>query len=258
MRDAVVAAAVFLHAHACDPIRLGDVADHVGYSPFHLTRAFTREIGTSPARALAAHRFHRAKRLLLDGDDRIADICHAVGFSSVGTFTTRFAEAVGTSPTEFRRLPHDLADAPPIPASTPGAVRGGAVVAGSVRIGSSAAVALGTGPLVFVGLYPARSARGQPAVGAMLTGAGDFLLTDAPPGAFWVLATALSTRRDYDGLLVPGESVIGASPIVLHLRPGEQHVCDLPLELVERWRPPVLAALPAMASEIAQDWRRRA
>lgn len=258
MRDAVIAAATFLHAHACDPIRLGDVADHVGYSPFHLTRAFTKEIGTSPVRALAAHRFHRSKRLLLDGDDRIADICHAVGFSSVGTFTTRFAEAVGTSPTEFRRLPHGLADAPPRPVSTAGDVRGGGAVAGSVRISASAAAALGPDPLVFVGLYPARAARGEPGVGAMLAGPGEFLLTDASPGLFWVLATALSTRGDYDGLLVPGEPVIGTSPGMLRLRPGEQQVCDIPLDLVERWQPPVLAALPALASDIAQDWRRRA
>ncbi|QWF77212.1 helix-turn-helix transcriptional regulator [Amycolatopsis sp. CA-230715] len=258
MRDAVIAAAVFLHAHSGEPIRLGDVADHVGYSPFHLARAFTRELGTSPVRVLAAHRFHRAKRLLLDGDDRIADICHAVGFSSVGTFTTRFAEAVGTSPTEFRRLPHDLADAPPRPVSTSGEARGGGGVAGSVRIGPSAAAVLGPDPLVFVGLYPARSARGQPVAGAMLAGPGEFLLIDVPPGLFWVLATALSTRGDYDGLLVPGESVIGTSPRMLRMRPGERHLCDIALEPVERWQPPVLAALPALASDIAQHWRRRA
>ena len=134
MREAVVDAARFLAARSAEPITLGDVADHVGYSPFHLARAFERQLGMPPGRLLAAHRFQRAKRLLLSGDQRIIDVCHAVGFTSVGTFTTRFTAAVGRTPLEFRRLPDLLANSPPRPVVVPGWAPEGGTVTGSVQL----------------------------------------------------------------------------------------------------------------------------
>lgn len=126
-----------------------------------------------------------------------------------------------------------------------------------MRIGLSAAAVLGPDPLVFVGLYPARSARGQPVAGAMLAGPGEFLLIDVPPACSGCSPPRCRRAATTTGL-VPGESVIGTSPRMLRMRPGERHLCDIALEPVERWQPPVLAALPALASDIAQHWRRRA
>lgn len=97
MLEVAVQAARFLAAHATEPIRLGDVADHVGYSPFHLSRIFERHLGLPPGQFLSAHRFQHAKRLLLDSDERIIDVCFAVGFTSIGTFTSRFAASVGSA-----------------------------------------------------------------------------------------------------------------------------------------------------------------
>ena len=87
MHDVSVKAARFITEHAPERIVLADVADHVGYSPFHLARLFERHVGVPPGQFLAAHRFQRAKWLLLSGDERIIDVCFAVGFTSVGTFT---------------------------------------------------------------------------------------------------------------------------------------------------------------------------
>ncbi|GDY28447.1 helix-turn-helix domain-containing protein [Gandjariella thermophila] len=258
MRDAVIEAARFLADHTDQPITLGDVADHVGYSPFHLARSFERRLGVPPGQFLAAHRFQHAKRLLLAGDDRVIDICHAVGFTSVGTFTARFAAAVGASPVAFRRLPDALADAPPRPVLVPGSAPGGGAVGGSVRLSPAAAALLGAGASVYVGLFPRRAARGFPVSGSLLAGAGDFLLTDVPPGTYWVLATALPARADLPAQLVPATSVVGAAPRPVRVTAaGQCHHRDVHLDVAQTWQPPVLVALPPLASPHAQDWRRR-
>ncbi|MER6877993.1 helix-turn-helix domain-containing protein, partial [Amycolatopsis sp. NPDC000673] len=71
MRDAVLEAARFLAAGRTRQLTLEDVADHVRYSPFHLARAFEREIGLPPGKFLAAQRFQLAKELLLDTGEKV-------------------------------------------------------------------------------------------------------------------------------------------------------------------------------------------
>jgi AraC-like DNA-binding protein len=258
MQDIAVEAARFIAAHACEPIVLADVADHVGYSPFYLARSFERHLGVTPGQFLAAHRFQWAKRLLLSGDERVIDVCFAVGFTSVGTFTTRFAAAVGSSPTAFRRLPHLLADSPPRPVVVPGAARRGGVVTGSAYLSPAASAALGGAASVYVGLFPRRSARGFPVSGSLLAETGDFVLTDVPPGTYWVLASALPTRADIQTQLVPARSVLGSSTRPVRIAPDNLlHYRDVHLDVAEGWSAPVLVALPPLASACSQDWRRR-
>ncbi|GHF77789.1 AraC-like DNA-binding protein [Amycolatopsis bartoniae] len=248
MRDAVVEAARFLAVRCGEQVTLGDVADHVGYSPFHLSRAFERELGQPPGQFLAAHRFQRAKQLLLAGDERVIDICHEVGFSSVGTFTTRFTAAVGQSPARFRRLPEVLAEAPPEPVIVPGSARDGGMVTGVVRLTAAAQAALGQ-VSVYVGLFRKRSARGFPVCGTLLAGAGDFLLLGVPPGTYWVLSSALPARAGPVRQLVPGIQISGAARLPVHVSARQPvHHREVWLDVAPRWEAPVLVALPPLAS----------
>jgi len=153
VRETALEAARFLVAHASEHLSLADLADHVSYSPYHLARAFERELGVSPGQLLAAHRFQRAKELLLLSDDAVLDICLAVGFSSLGTFTRRFGAAVGTSPTGFRRLPDYLIAAPPEPLVVPGPDPSGGRVLASVNLEHAAMELLGRDPATYVGLF---------------------------------------------------------------------------------------------------------
>jgi AraC-like DNA-binding protein len=258
MQDISVKAARFIAEHAPERIVLADVADPVGYSTFHLARLFERHVGVPPGQFLAAHRFQRAKRLLLSGDERIIDVCFAVGFTSVGTFTTRFAAAVGSSPTEFRRLPHLLTDFPARPVVIPGGAPRGGVVTGSVHVSPMASAALGGAASVYVGLFPRRSARGVPVSGSLLAETGDFILTDVPPGTYWVLASALPARADVLRQLVPARSVLGSSTQPVQVTPTNLlHYRDVHLDVAEGWSAPVLVALPPLASACSQDLRRR-
>lgn len=257
MQDVATKAARFIAAHAEEAITLGDVADHVGYSPFHLARAFERTLGQPPGRFLAAHRFQRAKRLLLDTDERIGDICCAIGFSSQGTFTRRFTAEVGVSPGDFRRLPDRLADAPPRPVAVPGAAPTGGTVAGSAAIGPAARVALGGPAAVYVGLFARRVPGGVPVSGALLDDAGGFRLTGVPVGTYWLMSTAFAAGACPSTHLVPPWNVVGGSPEPVRVAAGSFEHREIELGVVPSWSAPVLVALPPLASPMAQDRRRQ-
>ncbi|MEG7646014.1 helix-turn-helix domain-containing protein, partial [Enterococcus faecium] len=96
-------------------ITVDDVADHVGYSPAHFSRAFAQVTALSPGQYLAAVRFDAAKRLLLAEDFAVSEVCAAVGFDSLPTFTRRFSRAVGTTPAALRRLAESVGEQPPRP-----------------------------------------------------------------------------------------------------------------------------------------------
>lgn len=258
MHTVAVEAARFLAAHADQQITLHDVADHVSYSPFHLARSFERVIGVPPGKYLAAQRFQRAKQILITRDDSVLDTCYAVGFTSVGTFTSRFRSAVGVTPTQFRRLPDQIA-APARPASVAGPDPHGGVVSGVVRLSPAAAALSGATPSIYVGLFARRDPCGIPVAGALLPGTADYMLTGVPSGSYWVLASALSPDADTRAQLVPQQTVGGGAPQPIQVSPANLvHRRDLFLNIVADWVAPVVVALPALATARAQDRRRQA
>ena len=71
-------------------------------SPAHFSREFRRVFGETPHRYLLTRRLERAAALLRNTEWPVADICLAVGLSSIGSFTTSFRRAYGTSPSAYR------------------------------------------------------------------------------------------------------------------------------------------------------------
>ncbi|HEY8528002.1 MAG TPA: AraC family transcriptional regulator [Acidimicrobiales bacterium] len=69
----------------------------------HFIRTFRETFGETPHRYLQRRRVERAMALLRGTDRSVTDICFAVGFSSLGTFSRTFRDVVGLSPSEFRR-----------------------------------------------------------------------------------------------------------------------------------------------------------
>ena len=69
----------------------------------HLSRQFRLAYGESPYSYLMTRRIERAMALLRRGDLSVTDVCWAVGCASLGTFSTRFTELVGMSPSAYRR-----------------------------------------------------------------------------------------------------------------------------------------------------------
>jgi AraC family transcriptional regulator len=102
VHDAVQRAITMMRTSYYEPLTLRDVAGAALVSPFHFSRLFHAAVGVPPGRYLTAVRLFEAKRLLLTTWMNVADIVATIGYSSVGTFTTRFTRAVGLSPTQYR------------------------------------------------------------------------------------------------------------------------------------------------------------
>jgi transcriptional regulator GlxA family with amidase domain len=80
----------------------------------HFSRSFRAAYGETPYSYLMTRRIERAKALLRRGDLSVTEVCFAVGCTSLGTFSTRFTELVGESPSAYRARNHD--DGASIPA----------------------------------------------------------------------------------------------------------------------------------------------
>ena len=85
------------------PLDVEALARGVHMSAGYLSREFRRAFGESPYSYLMTRRIERAMALLRRGDLGVTEVCFAVGSSSLGTFSTRFTELVGMSPSAYRR-----------------------------------------------------------------------------------------------------------------------------------------------------------
>ncbi|MDP3892862.1 helix-turn-helix transcriptional regulator, partial [Nocardioides sp.] len=96
------------------PLDVEALARGVHVSAGHLSREFKRAYGESPYSYLMTRRIERAMTLLRRGDLSVTDICFAVGYGSLGTFSTRFTELVGMSPSPYRaKAEHGIEGIPP-------------------------------------------------------------------------------------------------------------------------------------------------
>lgn len=85
------------------PLDVEALARGAHMSAGHLSRQFKAAYGESPYSYLMTRRIERAMTMLRKGDMSVTDVCFAVGFSSLGTFSTRFTELVGVPPSVYRR-----------------------------------------------------------------------------------------------------------------------------------------------------------
>lgn len=83
-------------------LTVDDLARAAGLSRAHFSEQFRRAFGVSPHAYLLTRRLERAAALLRGTDRSVAEICMAVGLSSVGSFTSSFTRTYGKSPTAYR------------------------------------------------------------------------------------------------------------------------------------------------------------
>jgi AraC-like DNA-binding protein len=102
-RRRAVHAALWIDAHAADPIDLEAAAREAGLSPFHFLRVFTGVLGVTPKQYVIRARLGRAARLLAEGDQPITEIALDVGFGDLSNFVRTFHRAAGVSPRRFRQ-----------------------------------------------------------------------------------------------------------------------------------------------------------
>jgi transcriptional regulator GlxA family with amidase domain len=89
-----------------EPLDVPALARAALMSPAHFSRQFRAAYGETPYSYLMTRRIERAKALLRRGDMSVTDVCMAVGCTSLGSFSSRFTELVGETPTAYRNRDH--------------------------------------------------------------------------------------------------------------------------------------------------------
>lgn len=89
--------------HYDQPLDLDTLAAVAAISKYHFHRLFRATYGVSPAAYVSERRVERAQDLLRATNLTVTEVCHAVGFSSLGSFSSRFRDVVGESPRDFQR-----------------------------------------------------------------------------------------------------------------------------------------------------------
>jgi transcriptional regulator GlxA family with amidase domain len=96
------------------PLDVAALARIALMSSGHFSRSFRAAYGETPYSYLMTRRIERAKALLRRGDLTVTEVCFEVGCTSLGSFSSRFTELVGESPSAYRARDHD--DSAVIPA----------------------------------------------------------------------------------------------------------------------------------------------
>jgi AraC-like DNA-binding protein len=223
----------YMYDNLGEQITIDDMARRAMFSKFYFTRFFQRVTGLSPGRFLSAIRLQHAKELLLSTGLTVTEVSYRVGYNSIGTFSSRFRESVGLSPTAYRQR-RGLIE------GTPGEVDFG-------QLDSRAATIRGqiwppreaeAGPM-FVGLFPSRLPHGRPIRCALLPEPGMFLLDNVPPGNWYLIADAHAAHRADQ--IASGDYVAIHGPITV-LLDTDIRLPDLWLRPSSVFDPPVLLA----------------
>ncbi len=88
------------------PLDVAALARAALMSTAHFSRQFRAAYGETPYGYLMTRRVERAKALLRRGDMSVTDVCAEVGWTSLGSFSSRFTELVGETPRAYRARDH--------------------------------------------------------------------------------------------------------------------------------------------------------
>jgi transcriptional regulator GlxA family with amidase domain len=92
----------YIDRRFASPLTVARLAAMAGISPFHFIRAFRTLTGMTPHQYVRSRRIARAQELLVTTPMPVTEICHAVGFQSLGSFSSTFRRLAGESPGAYR------------------------------------------------------------------------------------------------------------------------------------------------------------
>ncbi len=245
-RRAVECALQAMHTHLYEVQTLEDLASIACLSPSHFTRVFHRLIGIPPVEFLSALRFQAARRLLLTTTLSVTDICFEVGYTSTGSFTSRFTQRVGLSPRLLRQRAHAF-EPPALEYTEPFLTQSSCVPMHNALLGRISAPEIFRGT-IYVGLFTSPIPQGAPVRCNRLSSPGLYLLSGIPDGVYHLRAAAFPIAADLQSSLLPGEKMLlgnNASPLVM--RHGQLiGDPDLVLHPPRLTDPPLVMGLPLL------------
>lgn len=235
-----------MHTHLHEALTLEDLAAAAYLSPFHFHRVFCRLIGIPPGEFLSALRFQAARHLLLTTSLSVTDICFEVGYTSTGSFTSRFTQLVGLSPRLLRQRAHAF-EPPPIELAerSPGIATH--LPLKNTLLGQISAPAPFRGT-IYVGLFGGPIPQGRPVYCTRLSEPGWYLFQGIADGIYHLRAAAFPAASDLHSSLLPGEKLLvgnNASPLIVS-RGRVSGNPDLVLHSHRLTDPPLVMGLPLL------------
>jgi AraC-like DNA-binding protein len=235
-----------MHTHLHELLTLEDLASVACLSPSHFNRIFRRLIGIPPGEFLAALRFQAARRLLLTTSLSVTDICFEVGYTGLGSFTSRFTQLVGMSPRLLRQRAHAFEPLPVEHAGFDPAISS-AMSLKNALLGRIIAPASFRGT-IYVGLFTSPIPQGAPVRCTRLSSPGFYLLHGIADGIYHLRAAAFPIAADLQSSLLPGEKMLcgnNASPLIIRngLVAGDPDLVLHPPRLTD---PPLVMGLPLL------------
>ncbi|TVP93884.1 MAG: AraC family transcriptional regulator [Acholeplasmatales bacterium] len=103
---AIIQALFFIEQNIAKKITLEGLAGFVGYSVYHFSRLFKKEVGIPPYEYVIKFRLDLAKHMLITTKKPVKDIAKACGYQSEINFYNIFRKNMGTSPNQFRQKNH--------------------------------------------------------------------------------------------------------------------------------------------------------
>lgn len=225
-----------------EPLSLQSMA-RIGFaSRFHFNRTFRQITGIPPSQFLYALRLDAARRLLTETQRKIIDICYDVGYNSVGTFTRRFTDALGVSPSAFRELTQSPGQ-PPVhlrpkaPGSAKRAAKSGHCVAGRIKVPANFR------GVVLTGLFETPIPQARPVACAIAGEDGAYRIEDAPEGEFYLFALGLEHPIQSPECFQYEEALRAGGHSLRVGRNGVRGMTTLHLRPPATYDPPVLMSL---------------
>jgi AraC-like DNA-binding protein len=230
------------------PLTNSNMADVACLSPCHFNRLFRHTTGIPPVQFHYALRLDRAKRLLMTTDLSITEICFEVGYNSLGTFTSRFNQLVGLSPSAFRHLTRkffstrlsDLSALLPESTDLPAPSRHICGAVSSPRCDG----------LIFLAMFPRAVPEGFPAACAFTSYSGSYSLPNPGRGVWHIFAVAVPWNVAGMQLFTLDGLCRGRSgPIRVEDNgwSGESRIELMPARILD---PPVLSPIPVLLSRL--------
>lgn len=242
--DEVIA---YIHQRIYEPLFLSQLAGYAGYSTYHFTRIFKERIGLSPLYYVSSLRLQKAKELLLHTNLSVRDIGLEIGQQSLGTFTSRFTERVGVSPSHFRNSMmqadnhlHSLQKLNDWRTLHPTSNQ-------YTRIEGTTQAEIPFEGVILIGLFAKPILEGLPLYGTLVSSLGHFSITDVKPGIYYLMATSVSWGTQAMDFLLPHTTlrtrmkepiIVGAYSTVPHQQ--------VTLHVPRPDDPPILISLPLL------------
>lgn len=246
----------FMRFNYDQKITLDRLAAHAGYSKFYFLRGFRAVTGVTPGRFLTAIRLRRSKELLaLDDGMSVTDVSIAVGYDSMGAFSTKFRQMVGLTPTAYQAFYRSELSPSLQLCSHPDRVEStrppGAGIRVWGRLDAGLAPAGSTSAVTHVGLFAGDSPQLRPVSCAMVEpGQSRFSIPAVPFGTWTIRAFAFESEAT-SAAHVPSVLAVGSGARVSVSAADLDDVtatirADVTMRDVGTRSAPVVAAIPEL------------